>query len=408
MINKWIRLSFIYLIIVGLLGIFLRMLFFSPIEGINYRHLLHAHSHVAFLGWVFNALFAGLLLAYIPDKTKQYRLLFWLLQIAVIGMLVTFPIQGYAAASITFTSLHVFLSWWFAVKFIKGVGKHDFTRHRLSLSFVKWSLFFMIFSSIGPFALGFIMAKDLSGPVANLAIYFYLHFQYDGWFTFAVFGLFFWFVEKHNLLMPSYYTRRFLIFLAAACLPAYSLSTLWVHPPSWVYAIAMIAATLQLFALAYLLFIVKKLRKALKPILTKRTRQLFVFALFAFSTKIVLQFASAFPAIADMAYTVRSFTIGYLHIVFLGFVTVFLIGWFAQVQLIHLTRRIISVALLLFLSGFVLSELLIFFQPVLAMQGIAIPYYYETLFAISILMPLGIGLLTYFSFEVKGLEKLKL
>lgn len=401
MINKWIRLSFIYLIIVGLLGIFLRMLFFSPIEGVSYRHFLHAHSHVAFLGWVFNALFSGLLFAYIPDRSKQYRLLFWLLQIAVVGMLITFPIQGYAAASIAFTSLHVFLSWWFAVKFIKDVGKQDLTHHRLSLSFVKWSLFFMIFSSIGPFALGFTMAKGLTGPMANLAIYFYLHFQYDGWFTFAVFGLFFWFVEKHNLLMPSYHTRRFLILLAAACLPAYALSTLWVHPPSWVYALAMIAATLQLFALAYLLFIVKKLRKHLKPILSKRATQLFVFALIAFSMKIVLQFASAFPAVADMAYTVRSFTIGYLHIVFLGFVTVFLIGWFAQLRFIHLTRRIVTGALLLFLSGFVLSELLIFFQPVLAMQGIAIPYYYESLFVISILMPLGISLLTYFSFEVK-------
>ncbi len=402
MIKKWIRLSFLYLIVVGLLGIFLRMLFFSPIEGINYRHFLHAHSHVAFLGWVFNALFAGLLFAYIPDKARKYRLLFWLLQIAVVGMLITFPIQGYAAASITFTSLHVFLSWWFAVKFFMDIQKHDLHGHRLSLSFVKWSLFFMILSSIGPFGLGVIMAKGLSGPIANLAIYFYLHFQYDGWFTFAVFGLFFWLVERHNLLMPTYYTRRFLILLATACIPAYSLSTLWVHPPSWVYATAMVAAALQLFALAYLIFIVKKLRNQLKPILSIRAKQLFIFAFTAFGIKIILQFASAFPMVADLAYTVRGFTIGYLHIVFLGFVTVFLIGWFAQLQLLHLSRRIITIALLLFLSGFILSELLIFLQPIFAMQGVALPYYYETLFAISILMPLGIGLLTYFSFEKMG------
>ena len=399
MIKQWIRISFLYLILVGLLGIFLRMLFFSPIEGVNYRHFLHAHSHVAFLGWVFNALFAGLLFAYIPDKSKKYRLLFWFLQIAVIGMLITFPIQGYAAASITFTSLHVFLSWWFAVKFLRDVQKHDLHPHRLSLSFVRWSLYFMIFSSIGPFALGVIMAKGLSGPVANLAIYFYLHFQYDGWFTFAVFGLFFWLVERHNLLIPAYNTRRFLILLAVACLPAYALSTLWTHPPNWVYAVAMVAAVLQLFAWTYLIFIVKKLRSQLKSILSNKAKQLFVFALISFSIKIILQFASAFPMVADLAYTVRSFTIGYLHIVFLGFVTVFLVGWFAQLQLIHLGRRIITISLLLFLSGFVLSELLIFLQPIFAMQGIALPYYYEMLFAISILMPLGIGLLTYFSFE---------
>jgi len=407
MIKKWVHLSFIYLIVVGLLGIFLRMMFFFPVEGVNYRYFLHAHSHVAFLGWVFNALFAGLIFVYIPEKSRQYRLLFSLLQIAVVGMLVTFPIQGYAAASISFTSIHVFLSWWFAAKFIRDVQKHKAHFHRLSLPFVKWSLFFMVLSSIGPFALGVIMAKGLSGPIANLAIYFYLHFQYDGWFTFAVFGLFFWLVEKHNLLIPAYYIRRFFILLATACMPAYALSTLWAHPPSWVYAVGMVAATLQLFALAYLIVIIKKLRTQLKPTLTTRTSQLFIFALISFNIKIVLQFASAFPALADLAYTVRNFTIGYLHIVFLGFITVFLIGWFVQMQIIHLGKHIITIALLFFLSGFVFSELLIFLQPILAMQGAVLPYYHETLFGISILMPLGIGLLTYFSFEKVSLENSK-
>lgn len=402
MVKKWIRYSFIYLVIVGLLGIFLRMLFFAPIDGVNYRYFLHAHSHVAFLGWVFNALFSGLIFAYLPNRSQQYRLLFWLLQIAVVGMLITFPIQGYAAASITFTSLHVFLSWWFAVKFIKDTRQHDLRQHQLSLSFIKWSLFFMVFSSIGPFALGAIMAKGLSETsMANLAIYFYLHFQYDGWFTFAVFGLFFWIVEKHNLQIPSHYTMRFLISLATACIPAYSLSTLWTHPPTWIYAVAMLAATLQLFAIAYLFFIIKKLRAELRPILTKRTKQLFIFALLSFAFKVALQFASAFPAIADLAYTVRNFTIGYLHIVFLGFVSIFLIGWFAQSQLIRLNKRILSTALLLFLAGYILSELLIFSQPLLAMKGIFLPFYYESLFAVSILMPLGAGLITYFSIDKK-------
>ena len=402
MVKKWIRYSFIYLVIVGLLGIFLRMLFFAPIDGVNYRYFLHAHSHVAFLGWVFNALFSGLIFAYLPNRSQQYRLLFWLLQIAVVGMLITFPIQGYAAASITFTSLHVFLSWWFAVKFIKDTRQHDLRQHQLSLSFIKWSLFFMVFSSIGPFALGAIMAKGLSETsMANLAIYFYLHFQYDGWFTFAVFGLFFWIVEKHNLQIPSHYTMRFLILLATACIPAYSLSTLWTHPPTWIYAVAMLAATLQLFAIAYLFFIIKKLRAELRPILTKRTKQLFIFALLSFAFKVALQFASAFPAIADLAYTVRNFTIGYLHIVFLGFVSIFLIGWFAQSQLIRLNKRILSTALLLFLAGYILSELLIFSQPLLAMKGIFLPFYYESLFAVSILMPLGAGLITYFSIDKK-------
>lgn len=397
--QKWIRISFIYLIIVGILGVFLRMLFFVPVEGVNFRYFLHAHSHVAFLGWIFNALFAGLIFAYIPEKAKTYNLLFWLLQIAVVGMLFTFPIQGYAAASISFTSLHVFLSWWFAGKFWRDTLKTK-PEHKLSLTFVRWSLFFMVLSSIGPFGLGVIMAKGLSDtPLANLAIYFYLHFQYDGWFSFAVFGMFLWLLENNNISLPLKSGKIFLLLMVVACIPAYALSTLWTQPAPWVHIVAFIAGLLQIIAAVYLFLFLKAVAARLRNTLDKNVKKLLLFALIAFYIKIVLQFLSAFPVIADLAYGVRNFTIGFLHIVFLGFVSVFLIGWFAQLKLINLNNKIAQKGIWLFLSGFILSELLIFLQPLLFMKGIMIPYYFELLCWISLLMPLGIGILYYFSFH---------
>ena len=186
----WIKISFTFLIITAILGAFLRFLIIQPIEGINYKYFLHGHSHVAFMGWIFNALFAIIYISFIKQNDrpiKSYSIMFWLFQISVVGMLLTFPVQGYAALSITFSTMHVLVSWWFAFKAWKDIS--DLPAHKFSAprAFIKWSLLFMVLSSAGPFALGYIMAKGLSDTYFyQLAIYFYLHFQYNGWFTFAI------------------------------------------------------------------------------------------------------------------------------------------------------------------------------------------------------------------------------
>ena len=99
MILKWLRISFLYFVLVAVLGVFLRFILISPIDGIIFRYFLHAHSHLAFLGWIFNAIFIALLLAYVPERIKKYKLLFWLLQLAVVGMLISFPMLLFPLAS---------------------------------------------------------------------------------------------------------------------------------------------------------------------------------------------------------------------------------------------------------------------------------------------------------------------
>ena len=391
MVLKWVKASFLYLIIAALLGVLLRYILIAPIEGLNFRYLLHAHSHVAFLGWVFNALFAGLVFAYVPEKATDYRLQFWLLQIAVVGMLITFPIQGYAAASISFSTLHIFLSWWFAAKFYQDTHKID-RQNSTSLSFVRWGLIFMVVSAIGPFALGAIMAQGLSASALyNLSIYFYLHFQYNGWFSFAVFGLFFWFLENNDIPFSVVQAKNFLILMLIATIPGYALSALWTQPAAWVYVFGFIAGIAQLLAFVCLLAILIKNKKILVTSLMKPVRYLLFFTLLALLLKGMMQFASAFPAIADLAYKARNFTIGYLHIVFLGFVSVFLIAWFCQVGIVKINNRKAYVGIVLFLIGFIISELIIFLQPFFLIMGWGVlPHGNECLFAISLLMPIGI------------------
>lgn len=403
LLHRWAILSFVYFIIAGCMGAFLRLQLFSPVANINYKYFLHGHSHLAFLGWAFNALFVALLYAYLPAQVKRYLVLFGLLQVSVIGMLISFPLQGYAAISITFSTLHIFLSYAFAYQFFKDIRRETFIqeKHALSMSFIKWALFFMVLSSLGPFALAAVMAKGLaSSPLYGLAIYFYLHFQYDGWFTFAVFGLFFWLLESNSITYNSVLGKYFLWMMISSCLPAYALSALWIHPPLWVYMVAALSAIVQVIALCILIGLFFPIRKNIRQLLNNQIFNLTTFAGIAFSIKNILQLLATIPAIADMAYRVRNFNIGYLHLIFLGFVTVFLIAWYAQQGFLHLNRKLAKVGVSLLMAGFVGSEACIFLQPLFFKYNWgAIPFYHPMLFIFSVLMPAGISLVVGASFK---------
>ena len=110
---KW---AFTYFAIVVLLGIFMRSATVVAYPfTFNYRNIVHTHSHLALLGWVYGLLSALLVRTFIrfPQKNIDevgenswgirivnrrlfnYRLLFYITQFSVLGMLFSFPFQGY-------------------------------------------------------------------------------------------------------------------------------------------------------------------------------------------------------------------------------------------------------------------------------------------------------------------------
>ena len=102
-------------------GFLLRLQVVHPVVPLEYAHLLHTHSHAAFLGWVFNAFFGLALHFFVPQKNHgNYWAVFLVMQLAAVGMLFTFPFQGYAAASIAFSTLHLASGAVFAWKLLRG------------------------------------------------------------------------------------------------------------------------------------------------------------------------------------------------------------------------------------------------------------------------------------------------
>src|SRR5690349_15694061 len=102
--NLLLRLSLVNLFIVSLLGVLLRSFPFLNRFPLDYKNLLHGHSHFAFGGWVMPAMLC-LILRCFPDLAKAINYKHWknialLFLFSAYGMLVAFPLQGYKAVSI--------------------------------------------------------------------------------------------------------------------------------------------------------------------------------------------------------------------------------------------------------------------------------------------------------------------
>src|SRR5690554_1346962 len=93
-LRKHIGIALFYFLLVSLMGILMRFYFVAPLP-INYKFLLHAHSHTALLGWIYLGLITLIYKVFLEkaEKPKLYRRIFIFTNITIVGMLLTFPFQ---------------------------------------------------------------------------------------------------------------------------------------------------------------------------------------------------------------------------------------------------------------------------------------------------------------------------
>ena len=107
--SRWLNYAFANLLIVATIGVILRYKIAFSLPWIDQKHLLHGHSHFAFSGWISHSLLCLLTahLAAIKGKEiwKKYQLIIIANLITAYGMLISFPMQGYGAWSISFSIL---------------------------------------------------------------------------------------------------------------------------------------------------------------------------------------------------------------------------------------------------------------------------------------------------------------
>lgn len=391
--RKYYKIPLVFLLLAAALGLFLRWQFVAPTSGIRYTFFLHAHSHVMFLGWVFNVLNLSFLEHNVPEQRRKSSMrLFILFQLLVVAMMISFPIQGYGLFSIVFSTLHTLGAPIFIPLFFTYT-KDD---QRVSTWFARAAWVFFFISTAGPFSLGYLMANDLGHTVwYNFSIYYYLHFQYNGFFLFGIFSLFFQMLEQREIVFSNSKARIFGTWMAIACVPAYTLSILFAKPGIILNIIGGAAALTQLIALIIFLGDMHDIKHLLRGTFSAATYKVFHFIFCALILKFLLQLASAHPCVADLAYALRPVVIAYLHLVLVGIITFFLLVWYIEKQLVKASLAKLSILLLF--AGFIGSEICLVLSPwwsVVVGSGVTAAL---IIFVSSVLMFLACGLF-YISF----------
>ncbi|MDZ4759062.1 MAG: hypothetical protein SGJ10_13115 [Bacteroidota bacterium] len=394
--HKWLRIALINLNIIALIGVVLRYKIAFALPFVDQKQLLQGHSHFAFAGWITQALMA-LLVDYLYRRGNKnaYKKYGWILianLITAYGMLVVFPISGYNIYSITFSTLSVFVSYIFAIIYWRDLNKLKLDA--ISHLWFKASLIFNAISSLGAFSLAYMMANNLVQQNWYLSsVYFFLHFQYNGWFFFACMGLF---TDKLNTLGKLNGSFKYIFWLFfLACIPAYFLSVLWMPIPLWSYWLVVASAIAQVIAWLWLVKII-----SIKKNLSRTAFTLLLLSAIALSIKLLLQLGSTYPPLSKLAFGFRPIVIGYLHLILLGVITVFIIGYSVSQKLI-LLNRLSTVGIIVFTFGIFFNELLLMVQGISALKYESVPYTNEFLLVAAIIMFSGTTLIVRSQFKFK-------
>jgi len=387
---KWLQVCFINLMLVALLGIVLRYKIAFALPFIDQKFLLHGHSHFAFAGWITQALMV-LLVAWLYEQGvakafKKYRFLLYANLVTAYGMLVTFPLQGYGLFSICFSFLSIVVSYLFAVQYWRNLNK--LASNTVVHNWFKTAVLLNALSSVGVFGLAFVMAtKSHHTNIYLASIYFYLHFQYNGWFFFACMGLLCAWLLKQGV--PGDRLKNVYRSFGLACVPAYLLSVLWLQLPAWVYALIVVAVFLQIEGWWLLLRLIKPSIDRIKKNIPLIAQRALVLPAIAVSIKLLLQAGSVIPSLSKMAFGFRPIVIGYLHLVLLGMISLFIAGYVLAVKYISITK-FTAAGLVLFVLGILFNETLLMIQGIADLSYQGVPYMNGLLLLAALLLFAGI------------------
>lgn len=381
----WLKFSVVNLFLVALLGMLMRYKIGFDFPFFVQKHLLHSHSHFAFAGWISHTLMV-LMIYSLKNKTSgiflpKYTWLVIANLVCSYGMLVFFIIQGYAFWSILFSTLSIFVSYLFAyfyIKDLKLVGKET------SKNWYKGALFFYVISSLGTFFLAYTVAsgKLMFNPYLA-SIYYYLHFQYNGWFLFACIGLLADFLKLNNH-ENTLFNKAFR-WLFISTLVTYMLSVLWLKIPAWLYVITIIFSVIQFAVwIGMLILVIRKKGEILKyqPLFLQYFLK---FAGLCLTLKFVFQLLSVIPSLSQFVFGVRSIIIAYLHLILLGVISLFLLYYIYANKFLTLIKTTKN-GLIGFAFGIFLNEFILAIQGMSAFGYILVPKINELLFGATLVM----------------------
>jgi len=370
------------------LGLLLRYIAVSSIE-FEYRYVVHAHSHVALLGWVYFALTTLIGHYFLKDHLpkKIYNRIFGFTIFTVFGMMVSFPFQGYALFSIIFSTLFLFGSYFYAWAFFKYTPIE--LKKTPAYTTIKYAMIYMVFSSIGPWTIGGVMATI--GPESvwyRSSIYFYLHFQYNAWMILGIIGILLKILEHHDIKIEIKLYKRFMITFHIGVILTFFLSILFTKPHISAYILSVIGSLVQLASFLFIFKFIRTYYREIGLIFGKIGWQLLRWTFLLLFMKMIMQLLGSFQYTANLISNNLYLTIGFLHWIFLGVVTMGILALLLKTKLIQLN----PLSIRLYVIGFILTEFVILYKPAERILNFPfLPNYDWLLFVASLLMVIAIA-----------------
>ncbi|CAG5001313.1 MULTISPECIES: hypothetical protein [unclassified Dyadobacter] len=381
------------LFIVACLGLLMRLKILLPFPWVEQRFVLHAHSHFAFSGWLTQVLMLAIAAVISSAKpgenlpTKYSSLLAFNL-VCSYGMLVSFLFQGYGAVSIAFSSLSILVGIVFLYFF-----QTDTSNQFRDAPWRKWflaALFFNVLSSLGTFSLAYVMASKMgNAPLKLASIYFFLHFQYNGWFSFASLGLLQQWLHRKRIIQVR--NDVFLYLFTICCVLTYFLSINEMLRPLGLQILTILASVIQLATWCWLLRTIWRNTSQITSGQPNVIKLMLLLAAIAATIKFGLQAASSVPVLAHFAFGVRPIIIAYLHLVLLAMITLFVLAWLSMTQILP-QNKLAAAGLYIFVAGIFLNESFLLFQGFNTVFQIAFAGASVLLAGAALLMACGIGI----------------
>ena len=396
----WLKFSVLNFALVAFLGVLMRYKIAFSLPIVDQKHMQEAHSHFAFYGWITQVIYV-LMIRYLQkflskNQLKKYSILLVVNAVAAYTMIPAFIYNGYywlsiAASTVALLTSFVFL--FYLIKDLKGIKD-------LSKPWFLAAFFFAVLSSVGVFGLSYMMMSgNMKQNLYLSATYYYLHFQYNGFFLFACIGFLLDSIRNVGAEITEKHNKSTFWLMFFGCVIGYGLSVLWLKLPLWIFIAIVLATLAQTVGAVKLFSIVKSNWTHLVINFSPMQRFVLIYVGFAFFVKILLQLGSNIPAVSQFAFGFRNIVIAYLHLILLMCISAFLINQVLATNIFKITKPVLT-GLKLLLLGIFLNEAVLGIMGIFSIKYIAVPFSPEILLAVSVLMLVAL-LMIYFSLRKK-------
>ncbi len=392
-INFWLRFSVFNFLIVAVLGVLMRYKIAYSLPIVDQKHVQEAHSHFAFYGWITQIIYV-LIIRYLhgilsEQQLKKYHTLLVVNAIAAFVMIPSFIYNGYYWVSIAASTVALLTSFAFFFFLLMDLkGKQDLVK--------PWfigGLFFAVISSVGVFGLSYMMSSgNMTQNLYLASTYYYLHFQYNGFFIFTCIGLLLHSLREIGAEISEKDNKLIFWLMFIGCVIGFGLSVLWMKMPLWIFVAIILGTIAQTIGSVKLYLVLKKNWPKLVLNFSALQRFVLMYVGFAFFAKIVLQLGSTIPVLSQFAFGFRNVVIAYLHLILLMCVSAFLINQILATNVFKMTKPV-TTGLKLLLLGIFLNEAVLGLMGIFSIKYISIPYTPQILLVVSLLMLVSLGII---------------